>query len=71
MRGRVVSMYAMITHGGPAIGAIAVGVAADIFGLRPTFAVCGLLAICVGIWVLGRKARMEAMLESRPKSTEA
>ena len=69
MRGRVVSMYAMITHGGPAIGAIVVGAAADIFGLRPTFAVCGLLAVGVGIWVLGRKARMAEMLESRPEST--
>ncbi len=50
MRGRVMSLYAMIYRGVPAIGALAMGFAAEVIGLRSTFALASLL--CAGAWLL-------------------
>jgi MFS family permease len=52
MRGRVLSLYGLILRGGPALGALALGVAADVIGLRTTLALGALLAFVAwfGIW---------------------
>lgn len=49
VRGRVMSLYAMIYRGVPAIGAVASGLAAEFVGLRTAFAMAALA--CVFIWL--------------------
>jgi MFS family permease len=48
MRGRVMSLYAMIYRGVPAIGALAIGFAAEVIGMRSAFALACL--VCLGAW---------------------
>lgn len=64
MRGRVMSFYALIYRGTPAIGALLVGALSDSLGLRWAFA--GVAAICLLAWflVLGKRRTMTAALES-------
>ena len=49
MRGRVMSLYAMIYRGVPAIGALAIGLAAEKIGMRTAFAVAAI--VCIGVWI--------------------
>lgn len=49
VRGRVMSLFAMIYRGIPAIGALAIGFAAEYVGLRTTFAIAGL--VCIAAWI--------------------
>lgn len=50
VRGRVMSLFAMIYRGVPAIGAFAIGVGAEVVGLRTTFAIAAM--VCVIAWVV-------------------
>lgn len=49
MRGRVMGLYALIWRGIPAVGALAGGLAADLIGIRATFAVAALVCIAAVI----------------------
>jgi len=49
MRGRVMSLYGVLFRGGPAIGAVAIGVVADHTGLAWPTAAGALL--CLGLWL--------------------
>ena len=51
MRGRVMSLYAMIYRGVPAIGALTMGFAAESIGLRSTFAIAALLCAAAWLWM--------------------
>ncbi len=63
MRGRVLSLWGMIVRACPACGAVALGTAGELFGLRlPTLAAM-LLALAVCAWGLRRLPRMAAELE--------
>lgn len=64
MRGRVMSLYALVYRGTPAIGAVLVGALSDNLGLRWSFA--GVAAICLLAWflVLGKRRTMTAALET-------
>jgi MFS family permease len=63
MRGRMLSLWGMITRACPASGALVLGAAGEIFGLRlPTF-VAMLLSLLVVAWGLRRLPRMAAALE--------
>ena len=55
MRGRVMSLYLLIFRGMPAVGSIFAGYIAEIFGLRPTFAVGA--AFCLAIWLYAMPKR--------------
>ena len=63
MRGRVVSVYGIILRGGPAVGALAMGAASEVMGMRLIVAlgVAALLAALVGTW--RRRQIMETALE--------
>lgn len=50
VRGRVMSLFAMIYRGVPAIGALAIGFAAELVGLRTAFAVAAVA--CVAAWIV-------------------
>ena len=63
MRGRVLSLWGMIVRACPACGALALGAAGELFGLRaPTFTAMA-LALGVAAWGFGRLPRMAAALE--------
>lgn len=64
MRGRVMSFYALIYRGTPAIGAVLVGALSDHLSLRWAFG--GVAAIMLLAWflVLGKRRTMTAALES-------
>ena len=49
MRGRVMSLFAMIYRGVPAIGAIVIGLAAEKIGMRSALAMCGV--VCALVWI--------------------
>jgi predicted MFS family arabinose efflux permease len=58
MRGRVLSIYTLIARGGPSIGALLMGWAAEYTGLR--WPVAAGAAICIGLWLWARR-RQAAM----------
>lgn len=63
MRGRILSLWGMIVRACPASGALALGTAGDLFGLRlPTFAAM-VLALLVAAWGFSRLPSMAAALE--------
>lgn len=52
-RGRVMAAYRFLTFGAMAIGAVAGGAGASVWGVRPVFALCaGLTLVCVVPWWL-------------------
>src|SRR5690606_8879059 len=60
MRGRVLGIYGLIFRGGPALGALGMGVASSQVGLRwPVFA-GALLLLCGWVWAYPRRGRIEA-----------
>jgi MFS family permease len=63
MRGRVLSLWGLITRACPALGALALGAAGEAFGLRLPTLVAMALALCVLLWGLSRLRRTEAALE--------
>tara|TARA_Y100001936_G_scaffold244553_1_gene285109 strand:- start:608 stop:1591 length:984 start_codon:yes stop_codon:yes gene_type:complete len=65
MRGRVMSLYGMVTRGGPAVGALAMGTAADYVGIRWGVAAGGVLCLLIWLWMLGRAKTTAAALEKK------
>lgn len=55
LRGRVVSLHTIIFRGGPALGAVVMGVLADLFGLRPALLVAGVAGLGVYGLLLSRR----------------
>ena len=66
MRGRVLSLWGMITRACPALGALVLGGAGEIFGLRLPVFVAMLLALLVFAWGMTRLPRIAAALEVAP-----
>jgi len=63
MRGRVLSLWGMITRACPALGALTVGAAGEVFGLRVPVLVAVVLALALFAWGLTRMRRVAAALE--------
>jgi len=55
MRGRVMSLYIVIFRGSPAAGALVIGLLAEQFGLRITFAMAA--ALCFATWLAMARRR--------------
>jgi predicted MFS family arabinose efflux permease len=64
MRGRVMSLYGIIFRGGPAIGALIMGVASDSAGLRLPLAVGALLAVLAWLWTWSARGKIMGALET-------
>jgi predicted MFS family arabinose efflux permease len=66
-RGRVMSLYSVVFRGVPAIGAIVLGLLAEVVGLG--LAVAGAGVICLLAWAvtLPRRHALQAALETPPK----
>lgn len=63
MRGRVLSLWGMITRACPACGALALGTAGDLFGLRAPTLLAMVLALAVAAWGVRQLPRMAPNLE--------
>jgi MFS family permease len=63
MRGRVMSLYGMVSRGGPAVGALAMGWASDYIGLRWPMFVAALICVGLWLWVLTQRRAMAEALE--------
>lgn len=66
MRGRVLSLYGLVFRGGPAVGAFAMGFAAERIGLHIPVAVGALICIAMWAWVMRRLPRTASVLEAEP-----
>jgi len=71
MRGRVVSLYGMVLRGGPAVGALAMGTAAEVAGLRAPVAAGALATMAVALAMLTRRRAIAAALEGPPAAAPA
>ena len=63
MRGRVMSLYGLIYRGVPALGALAMGSAAEFVGFRASLAGGGIVCLGALIWVYGRRHAVTQALE--------
>lgn len=63
LRGRVMGAYTLVYRGLPAIGALAVGIAAEWAGLRLTFAVAAVISLGFWVFSLSRQGSMRASME--------
>jgi predicted MFS family arabinose efflux permease len=73
VRGRVLSLYGIIVRAGPAAGAMMLGGASELVGLRPPLVAGAMVCVIVGLYIWRRRAQMEAALEHRvdlPPGTE-
>jgi len=68
LRGRVMSLYGMISRGAPAIGAFLMGAASSFVGLQWPVAVGGLLCLALCVWALRRGREFAPALEGEPDS---
>ncbi len=66
MRGRVISISAAISVGGPAIGALLMGWLAELIGLRPALGVTSALALVVVLLLLPALSRRAREMEADP-----
>lgn len=66
MRGRVLSLWGLITRACPALGALLLGAGAELFGLRWPTLLAVLLSLLVVAWGLARLDRIAAVLEGPP-----
>jgi predicted MFS family arabinose efflux permease len=66
IRGRVMSLYGMISRGGPALGALTMGSASEVVGLRWPVFIGALCCLALGLWCLTRVRTMAAALEREP-----
>jgi len=63
MRGRVMSIYGMIYRGVPALGALAMGYAAEFVGFQLSLATGGLICLVAFFWILRREEIVTSALE--------
>jgi predicted MFS family arabinose efflux permease len=66
MRGRVLSLFGLIFRGGPALGALVMGVASELVGLQAPLATGALLGVvaCALLW--RRRQAIAAGLQGAP-----
>ena len=64
MRGRVLSLYGLIFRGGPALGALAMGVASEGVGLRWPLAAGSVAVLVLLVWAWRRHGAVTAAFES-------
>ncbi len=63
MRGRVVGLYSLIYRGTPAVGALAIGVFAEAFGLQMSFTISAAICLIAWIIIMPHRRRVAAALE--------
>ena len=71
MRGRISSFYGMIFHGGPAVGALIMGIIAEYYGFRAVVAGSGFLLLGFWLWALKNQQTIAHAMEIEPKPKRA
>jgi MFS family permease len=66
MRGRVMSLYGLVARGGPALGALIMGAAAEHLGLRMPVAIGAGICLVLWIWAWRQRKPMAESLEVDP-----
>ncbi len=66
VRGRVISLYGMISRGGPSLGALIMGYISEFAGLRWPVAGGAVLCLALWLWAHRRRAAMSVALETDP-----
>ena len=64
MRGRVLGLYGLVARGGPAVGALVMGVGAEHFGLRAPAILGACLCLLLWIWAWRLRGQIAANLET-------
>ncbi|MDH3662033.1 MAG: MFS transporter [Alphaproteobacteria bacterium] len=64
MRGRVLSLFGLVFRSGPAIGALLMGLASDVVGLRWPLALGSLIGACAFAYVWRRRGKISNALKS-------
>lgn len=67
MRGRVMSLYGIIFRGGPALGALVMGLFSAVAGLQVPVIGAALLTACYWLWVKLQQQRLAEALEGAPQ----
>jgi MFS family permease len=70
IRGRVVSLYGMLWLGTPALGAFAMGVAADFLGFRIPVAGGACIVVATFAWSLTRRRRLRNSIDAVAKEAD-
>ncbi len=70
LRGRVVSVYGLIARGGPALGAMLMGTAADRLGLSIPLGFGAGLSLVLWLWAWRQRRTMAAALECDPPGAQ-
>jgi predicted MFS family arabinose efflux permease len=71
LRGRVVSLYGLIARGGPALGALIMGFAADHLGRQIPVAAGAAFCLTLWLWAWRQRKPMAAALERDPEAAKA
>lgn len=67
MRGRVMALYGMLHRGAPAVGALAIGAAAEFIGIRIAVSAAAVaLCLLALMWIFSRRRTMTRALEKAP-----
>ena len=66
VRGRIMSLWFIITRGGPDLGAFFMGVGGELIGLQGAFIAGGLLCVMACVWAYTRRREFAVMLETPP-----
>nr|MCV4210037.1 MFS transporter [Roseomonas sp. SXEYE001] len=69
MRGRVMSLWALVSRACPALGALMLGMAGEAFGLRLPTLVATIVALAAFAWGLSRMRRIANVLEKPREET--
>jgi predicted MFS family arabinose efflux permease len=62
MRGRVMSLYGVIFRGGPAVGALLMGMASERFGMQAPVAIGAGICLAVALWAATKRKALETYL---------
>jgi predicted MFS family arabinose efflux permease len=62
MRGRVLSLFGLIFRGGPALGALIIGVASEAFGLQAPLAIGALVGLLAAVFLWRRREAIDRHL---------
>jgi predicted MFS family arabinose efflux permease len=71
MRGRVLSLFGLIFRGGPAVGALVMGMASEIVGLQAPVAVGTVIGLVASILIWRHRDAIAQSLGDRPLSSPA
>lgn len=66
MRGRIIGLYGMINRGGPALGALSMGAAAELVGLQAPVAIGASLCLVIFVWARRWRGALADQLEVEP-----